>query len=302
MGDRIDLYRPQGVSDHDWDAVGALTREQVRATGPLTPARAARLMNVVSGHLAWALRRGIELRPEVVWHVDTIEHGVVDRLGHLSSSSQATYRSELRAVGEVVLGPDSCPTRQRIISRSNPEAPYSRNEVADLLSAVRGLSTPHRRENAHILFALALGGGLANGEITSLVGTDITKDSDAVTATVAHRSRSRRVPIRADWEDAVAQRAEQVGDRPMFRPDRDLIRPLDIPKFLDSLSFPYLPRLTIVRLRVTWIVGHLAAGVPINVLASAAGVQASQVARYAEFVPTMEQTDQDRLLRGQAAP
>lgn len=297
VDERIAAYRPAQMSDAVWAAVASATREAVAAVEP-SPERVTRFLNVASSHLAWAHRRGIELRPEVVWHVDVIEHSVVDGFGHLEGATQASYRSDLRTLGEAIAGPDACPTRQRIISRGNPETPYRSDELADLAGAVRGLTTPHRRENALIVVALGAGAGLTNGEINALVGTDVDTAHDSLVVTVSTRGQARQVPVRAEWEQAVVERAAQVGRNPMFRPDRTKIRALDIAKFLDSLTFAYLPRLTVQRLRVTWIVGQLDAGVPVQVVAAAAGVSASQIGRYVSHVAPIGDAEAARLLRG----
>jgi hypothetical protein len=298
VDERIERYRPAQMSDELWTLVGPHTREAVAAVAP-GPGQVTRFLNVASSHLAWAHERGIELRPEVVWHFEVIEHSVADGFGHLAPETQASYRSDLRTLGEAVAGPDACPTRQRIITRGNTEAPYERDELADLVAAARGLTTPHRRENAEIVVGLGVGGGFTNGEINALVGTDIDVTDEGVMVTVGLGMRARRVVVRAEWEQVIADRAAEVGNRPVFRPDRTRIRPLDIAKFLDSLNFAHLPRLTVQRLRVTWIVEQLAAQVPIQVVAAAAGVSAAQIGRYVRYVPAIGDAEAARLLRGQ---
>lgn len=298
VSDRIDGFRPAGMPDRVWLEVGPLAKEWVRETGATEVDRVKRQLTAVAGLLQWAYEGGLDLRPELVLHVETIEQFVVEGRADLTNGSRGTYRSELRAVGEKVLGPASCPARQTLIGKSEPEAPYSEYDFADLLAGIRGLTTPHRRENALVLVSCGAGAGMANADITGATGADVERGDLGVAINITWGPNPRRVVVLAEWEDEVWSRAQQVGDRPLFHPGRTRVGKKDIPNFLDRLNFPTLPRLTTQRLRVTWIVHQLSAGVPVHVVAAAAGVGPGQIARYFRFMPDIEQAEADHLLRG----
>ena len=298
MTDRIDHYRPEAIGADLWVEIEPIAKAWVMAAAASDLTTAPRMLTVLCKHLAWCHGIGLELRADVVLHVDTIEQFAAEGLPGKSPGSASTYRSLLRAVGETVLGPGSFPTRQRLMSGSDPEAPYTDNEVSDLLGAARGLTTPHRRDNALVVMSCGLGAGLANSDLAGLVGSDVDDSGPVVAINITFGPRPRRVVVLAEWEDEIVRRAHEVGERPMFHPARTKINAKDIPNFLDRLAFPYLPRLALQRLRVTWIVRQLTTGVPVHVVAAAAGVGPAQIARYFQFLPEVAPHDADRLLRG----
>jgi len=298
VNDRIEAFRPTDMPERIWLEIQPLTKDWVRKTGATEVDRAKRQLTAVAGLLRWAYEGGLDLRPDLVLHVDTIEQFIVQGRPDLTDGSRTTYRSELRAVGEKVLGPATCPTRQTLIGKSEPEAPYSDHEFSDLVAGVRGLTTPHRRDNGLVLVSLAAGAGMANTDVTGATGTDVERSDSGVAVNITWGPNPRRVVVTAEWEDEVWNRAVQVGEHPMFHPGRTVVKKKDIPNFLDRLNFPTLPRLTTQRLRVTWIVRQLTAGVPVHVVAAAAGVGPAQIARYFRFMPDIDPAEADRLLRG----
>ena len=74
-----------------------------------------------------------------------------------------------------------------------------------------------------------------------------------------------------------------------------------VSRFVERLPGGDAPKLSTQRLRATWVVRHLEAGVPINVLAAAAGVGAERLARYARSMRAVAAHEADRLLRGEIA-
>jgi hypothetical protein len=101
-------------------------------------------------------------------------------------------------------------------------------------------------------------------------------------------------------ETLAAQIAADAGVGPVFNPARPTVTRNDIARFCDRLGWRDAPRLSVTRLRTGWIVEHLAAGVPLHVLADAAGVTAPNLARYAQFLTPLSPTDATTLLRQNA--
>ena len=123
-----------------------------------------------------------------------------------------------------------------------------------------------------------------------MVGTDICEVEGLVLVDVVGDD-VRTVPVHHEWADAVLAFARESGPRPYFRPERTRITRGDVLAFIDRCTDKDEDaKFTIRRLRVTWIVGHLAAGVPIGVLARAAGVGAGHITKYLRFVPEPNET------------
>jgi hypothetical protein len=105
----------------------------------------------------------------------------------------------------------------------------------------------------------------------------------------------------SEWGSQAAEFVQSVGDRPVFLPQRDRPKRNDISNFVDRCRGDSPPFLRIDRLRATWIVHHLRSGTRLDVLAAAAGVQASNIGDYAPYVEPLPDDEAERQLRG-AAP
>jgi hypothetical protein len=93
--------------------------------------------------------------------------------------------------------------------------------------------------------------------------------------------------------------ARESGSRPYFRPERSRITRGDVLAFIDRCTEPDKDAMfSIQRLRVTWMVAHLTAGVPVGVLARAAGVGPGHLTKYLRFVPDVDEATTRRLLSG----
>ena len=298
---RIDHFSPKSLGPERWDRIAPLAREWVADALPDTPSAATAWMNVVTQALAFCDAQGFPLEPAVVFSTDIIEHFVAVGCAHLRSGTRANYRSQLRTVGEQVLGPEACPNRTVSIRASDAAAPYSRAEVASLIAWANGLSTPHQRHNAKVLLALGLGAGLSALDISVLVGTDIDADGSGVLIEVPGPN-SRAVPVLHRWEHEIAETARLCGNRPMFRSARERVNRKDISRFIEACRLSDAPKLSIQRTRITWVVHHLTANTPVRALLPAAGIGAKQLARYYPFVEAPELEDARALLRGVQQP
>jgi site-specific recombinase XerC len=177
-------------------------------------------------------------------------------------------------------------------------APYSQAEITELVSWSRGLSTATMRRNVRALLSIGLGAGLSAREISRLAGTDVREEQGFVVVDVVGE-RARTVPVRHVWAGEVLELARESGDRPFFRPERTRIVRNDILTFIDRCTDKGQDaKFCIQRLRVTWMVGHLAAGVPVGVLAQAAGVAATHLVKYVRFVPVPDADEARKLLAG----
>ena len=120
------------------------------------------------------------------------------------------------------------------------------------------------RRNAQALLAIGLGAGLSAREVTRLVGSEVREEAGVALVEVVGAG-ARTVPVRSPWARAVLAFALESGSRPYFRPERSRITRGDILAFIDRCTDPDQDAMfTIQRLRVTWVVSHLTAGVPVG--------------------------------------
>ncbi|MBX3285342.1 MAG: hypothetical protein KF703_08380 [Actinobacteria bacterium] len=301
MSGRTDQFTPKHLDPERWNRIGPIARAFVESAGPSTPATAVAWMNAVAQLLVFCETEGLPLTADVVFSPRVVEHFIAVGCAHLSSGTRANYRSQLRTIGEGALGPEACPNRTVAIRASDPSAPYSRAEEASLISWANGQPTAFKRHNAKVLLSLGLGAGLSSMDIAALVGTDVEVTSHGVTIEVSGPN-ARTVPVLRRWEEQVADTAQLCGDRPMFRSARERVNRKDISRFIEGCRESDAPRLSVQRLRITWIVGHLTAGTPVRALLPAAGVEAKQLARYYPFVPAPTVDQARSVLRDPGPP
>lgn len=298
VGESINGYEPASVHPEVWDQVAPQARRWVAMVPVEFGRQAVARLKPLAQYLAWRVEGGMDVNdPTAVFRADDFEYWLATACGHLREGTQSSYRSALRTIGEHVAGTETaCPDRTTPIAKPDPQAPYTDREFAAVLGAISGLRTGTAHHNAMAIVAPSRGAGLGTSDITGLVGTDITMADDSVVISVPG-PRPRQVAALAAWESELLRLAELCGDKPLFRPDRTDIGPRDIERFCHRLAWIDAPRLSITRARNTWIVEHLAAGIPIHVLAAAAGTTAVSVARYAQFVRLVPDSEARRLLR-----
>ncbi len=227
---------------------------------------------------------------------DTLDRFIATAYGHLASGTGTNYRRVLRRVGAATLGPPVYPPRPLSLAKAAPAQPYSRGGERALVGWVRGLSTSRQRDGATALLGLGLGAGLRSKEIEAANATWVNEDGSGLVVMVPS-SPGRRIPVLARWEWALRHAVERSDGGLLFRPAPGRRKRVSV--FTENLPRANDPKLSVQRLRVTWIVRHLDAHVPLHVLTGAAGVTAEQLALYAGFMAQVPPGEVDRLLRGE---
>ena len=294
-------FSPRHLPQQTWARVKPLVRAWVEQADPTTVYEAGALMTVVTQLVVWTDTLGLPLDATVVFHPDTIDRFARDGCKDLAGGTQFNYRRQLRAVGAAVLGPEVFPPPPLSLNRSDPEDPYTDAEIAALLAWCRGLPTEAYRHAIGAIVAFGLGAGLKSQEFGRLLGTDVVVDDLGVVVQVSG-DRARSVPVLRSWERRIAGFAQEAGERRIFLPERARITHRQVPNFVARTPRGDAPPLNMIRLRVTWILTHLAAGTPIKVLEAASGVAANQLVRYARFLESPDPELSRRLLREAEGP
>ena len=275
----IESFSPSSVPPEIWKGIESLVRGLVEQMAPSTIRDAKTHLNAATQIAFWAAQRGQPLDPETLLHPTTIDRFIVEGCGHLKTGTQTTYRSQLREIGRVVVGPALYPVQTLIVPRLDPRTPYTEWEVNDLAAWTAALPTELQRTNMRVLLVLCLGAGLTAQEVKRIVGSDVTEDAEGVLVSVIGK-RSRTVPVLRRWEKEVARVAREAGDRPMFRTGRTEIKKFDTSNFIERCTKGSSVSFQLQRLRATWIVGQIEVGTPLLSVAEAAGVGLAQIARY----------------------
>lgn len=248
-------------------------KELILATeGVASHHMAKRLVSVTSRFVAWWHEQGMDgsdpvalLRPEMV------TRWVVETCGSMSTHIRATYRSVLAGLGREHF-PQAWPVPV-VLGRSGITPPYTEQEVRQLLATARRLRPLWRRRALGAIHV-----GLATGVWTPdhLAGLrlgHVTRDEAERLVVDVPGDNARRVPCHSDWAEAVAAHARAHPPGWGFlteerRPTMSVFWAIS-----DQLGEETCPRLLAIRLRHTWIVKMLDAGVRVDVLAQATGIK-----------------------------
>jgi hypothetical protein len=292
---RIAAYQPQTVDESTWAAVRPFVLDCVRRLPAKGWPVAIRTLRVLTQLTAWAVGQGMALDAELVFDPDTIERFVVE--GLVQNSSRATYRADLRRVAPLLTREAPWEPRSTLLARRQVAPPYSSTEIR--LLSVDGLRqrTPERRRAARGLIALGAGAGLDGRWVAQVGQSEVVVDGDSVLLRVSAPS-ARTVPVLAHWEHEVAELAVTAGHEFLVggistsrNRASSLISRLEVP--------PGHPRLSLPRLRATWMCWHLTPGTRLPELAAAAGLQGVEtLSDLLQFVPPISESDALLLLRG----
>lgn len=286
------------MSATEWGIVeGFVSRAATDCDGRV-PMSARVVAQFVSRIAKWALRSGIPLEREVVFRRSTVGLFIEQECATLPKTTRNTYRSRLLRIGEV-LAPEHQDAPLPNLNREIAIRPYSPDELIAWRSWAIGQRTPARRRDAKILLALGIGAGLSGGEISESRYKDISLDDGGVLVQVVI-GRPRVIPVLSAWEGALvsAFHAGRGPDEFLFRPNATRPAPNLINHFTQQNGKP--PSTS--RMRTTWLVAQLSAGIPAKALMDAAGVRGfTSFERCVEYLPNTNFAATRDLLRGTGA-
>jgi len=287
--DMISERVPQ-IDEKLWAEHGDMVRARVRTAGPDTAEQAGEMITTASGLLAWCATEFLPLRDDVVFSDDTVARYVAVGMDDLSDSSRATYRSTIRRLlGQVTAS-------SQPIGRTPAKSPYTDTELAVLFRAADAQPRMPRRRRLSTVFALTLGTGFNSTDMLTTRGRHVSQDPDGV-VWVQAGDDGRRVPCAVEWEDTVTAAASREGDDGLLIGGSGSKNTLSM-LIGDMVVSQPEQRPDVTRLRYTWLVRQLAAGVNLRVLSEASGLSTLTILSHLiDSLP--EPTDGDWLqLRG----
>lgn len=269
-------------------------RDVATTIAPQTEYSISRSTTIIGRYCDWATRtRALPLVPGLIFDAQTIDLYVRDAraTGRLAASSVAAYRSVLLRASEVYL-PSDLKSRPQGIGAIKTREPYSADELSRFPNWMRGQRTPLLREKATTLACLGLGCGLRAGEINALRRANVDIDGSDVTVTVIGGNSSREVPMLSRWAapfiHAIADR--EPDDFVWGNPRRTRVNPNALAEFVVSANGLLKP--STYRMRTTWIVGALVAGVPLRLLLETAGLERlEKLTDYVGYLPPIDEDD-----------
>lgn len=294
-------YEPRQASDFVWDRIEAFVKEAVQDIPNIDAAKASRYVSILTRHVQWTWQTcGYPLERSYVFAPAVIGESIEQTCAGLTDASKRTFRSNLLAMADALTDRGQQKSVLPPIPRTKASAPYTAREVARLRTWASSLSTQHRRVTMTTVLGLGLGAGLKSSEIAGFEAGDVTVDEYGVLLSVRGDS-PREVPMLTEWSELIAalSSATMRRDQKLVMPRREAAFSRHALNNLIAQCDPPVP-LTTHRMRATWIVGHLAVGIPATTLAKAAGLASTDALRlYLPFIPELDQREyRVRLIHG----
>lgn len=246
--------------------------------GP-TPLHSARRAGYVLGALA-RFYEGIGMG-DVPLANPVIEAYCQKAITGRSDPTRGTYRSVLRQ-----LCGQPRPLRAARFTGSVASPAYSPAERAELYSIARSQRRAWRRHSALALIALSMGAGLRASEVVAARRGDLDLPAGVI---AVPGSCARVVPLGEATAETLAALCGRAGDGYLFHPEQaERSYPNFVNDFCANLvADPGAPRLSVARLRASYVCDRLAAGTPLGEILALTGIEeVESLLYYSPQVPT----------------
>lgn len=274
-------YRPQAIPTHVWESIQALTMHIAVRIRPATPDNLRKQMYALAHFLQWAHAMGLAGSVEECLTAENVETWRVVAFAEaksnsaaLSTKSVADYVARLRRLGPKV-NPDGGwpPARSDIDGgvKQGAREPYSDEELQLWFQAAHSAPHDRRKFMAEAFFALGLGVGLSPGEYRLVTASCVHTTPTGLEVHVPG-AKARVVPVAAPWQPLLRLCCSRV------EPDERVLQLTSGKNALQEAStalrlFAHRRTLSPDRLRTTWMVQRLRAGVDPRVLQTWAGLE-----------------------------
>jgi len=282
----VDSYVPQALRAEDWEPIAGFIRALAHDLHPKDDRRAVEAMRTLSQVVSWAHREGLPLDRERIFTPDVIDRYIAVGAAHLSEPSRATRRADLRRFSRTLTRKAPWEPEPPRMRGGYSIVPYTDAEVARLLEVSQQQRTPVQARRLEALLALGLGVGVYPKEAWSLTTEDVVVDQGYVCVRIPGE-HARTVPVTAPHDEVIARiAADDPGSTILgfIAPQWDRSR---LSHLLQRAELPAdCPPLRTHRLRATWALAHLRAGMQINDVMNLAGVSSWKMLGYlAAFAP-----------------
>nr|WP_271213952.1 hypothetical protein [Rhodococcus wratislaviensis]GLK41228.1 hypothetical protein GCM10017611_81040 [Rhodococcus wratislaviensis] len=204
----------------------------------------------------WAIDVGYDLDRETVLVPEVLERYRVTGMRELAPTSRSTEISRLRRLAREVTRRAPWPAPGAGGPRQGLSPPYTDEQVESYWEAALSQNGPFRVQAMTAVLALTVGVGARPGELFAVTAADVIEVDGVVAVALGPEAAGRVVPVRAGWVDRLERVVAGAGTGPLVASHRagaDQAAAL-----LASFEYPAgLPRLTVARLRSTWLTGVL---------------------------------------------
>lgn len=255
-------FCPKGKGRDWWERNGWAVRSIVTDYQPTTARQAGDLLSALTRFWIWAEHEG---------HQDlrtALTPANVERYANTlpTNGARRTIRSQLQAIGRAT-SPGIWPLTPLHHATSATPAPYTPAELAAHHQAAASTRRPAVRHTYLTALVFSVGIGAKSGAIQRLTVDDIERDGDIVW--VHDPARNRPLPTRGIWARLCVELLDGVaGSDPILGPASRLNNNMQRCVITTTGE-----RFSVGRGRSTWIVQLLDAGLPLDVVLEAAGLE-----------------------------
>lgn len=295
----MEQFTPR-IDPKTWDIIGAFVRDAVSLAAPQTAYSAEILLTAAAHFVGWCRGKAMPLDAEVIWSRQAIDMYVNDKHSHLNEGTRRNYRARLMRISEVLL-PEEHGEQMTALNRKTTAAPYSGSQMKQHREWAVGQLTPFKRYRAMLMLVLTAGAGLRPSEIALVQLENIEALPTGGFAVHVRGEQARMVPLLAIWDEWMEALFEQgQGDRESLWGTPDRARPSTLLSAFTQNTNGVAPRGD--RLRSTWLVTILAAGVPAKEVFRAGGfAKFEHLPRLLAYVPDASSEHYTSSLRGSLA-
>ena len=300
-------YRPAGVPDELWAEIRDLVLEVMIKGRPKTGESARKSLSAIVYFVSWAYGCGLVGAIEEFFTPENVEtwREVAGRdarcgRGKLSPSSVSDHVSRLRRMGPRVTPEANWPPQVGRFEGGNKRHlrnPYSDREALELWRAVLTAPQGARRTAAEGFLGLGFGSGLLPQEFALITPSMVQKDHHGLWLEVPGKT-ARRIPVAEPWSGlllrSAASRDPNEGLLNISGSPNGLARAVASLR-LNATRSPLSPR----RMRTTWMVHRLRAGVDPRLVRDWAGLQT--LSSLPDLVSFMPEPCPDEALAGMRA-
>ncbi len=290
----INNYTPRVIPAEQWAHIRDWVISQTLEVTPHGNMPAEENLRQLARHTAYCIfTLDMDMDVEQILDVEVIAHVSKYGMTTYSTTTRSSARSRLLWIADVLAPTHKKVSRLERFGRNPARAPYTYDEVKMLRDWAASQNTVYFKHAAWCMLAFGFGAGIRARELMGLRKNDVVEDDHGVLVHIRSGDAPRVVPMIAEWEDYALVLADAVADGAyVFKSERDR-EDTGLVGFstFRSKNKPACG-VQFTRMRHTWLVSHLNAGVPYTSLMDAAGVKGfTAFDRLIPFLDDIKATD-----------
>lgn len=281
---RVLAYEPTTISETDWVRIRDRVIEMVVRVSPAKPHDAGRAIRLLAYYLHAVEQDGLDVATdpvEVLFDPIRVESYVTGGGKHIAPDHDRRY---FRKYGRSLNPAGAWPKGSPVSVRTERQDPYTTDEVQRILRAVEGMRHGTYRELFNVVVRVVLASGAGTSELTTLRWEDFRNVPGCGWAVDLPGGPARTVPLPArtvplarPYRSAVVRLAEHRSGL-ILNESKD---PRRLSNTINSADHELRSsiKVTVTRLRTTWMVDRARAGASWVDLAAASGIALESLVR-----------------------